>query len=139
MVNMWGPADLRAGAARRPGRWAWVYHFTRVRPGPGGEALGSYHGAEIPYVFDTHDAWLPRDSTDDSLTAHMIGFWANFARYGNPNGPQDDAWPRFDPTSPRVMELGDRIGPLPAADHEFCRRWAADLYPGWHESSPRAR
>jgi len=29
------------------------------------------------------------------------------------------------------MELGDRVGPRPPADDEFCRRWAADLYPGW--------
>ncbi|MBK7902000.1 MAG: carboxylesterase family protein [Proteobacteria bacterium] len=26
--------------------------------GPGSVALRSYHGAEIPYVFDTHDDWL---------------------------------------------------------------------------------
>jgi|APFre7841882724_1041349.scaffolds.fasta_scaffold06499_2 para-nitrobenzyl esterase len=138
-VNMVCPAYLMAGAARAAGRSAWVYHFTRVRAGPGGATLGSYHGAEIPYVFDTHDAWLSRDSTDDALTTRMIDFWANFARYGNPNGSHGDAWPPFNPSSPRVMELGDRIGPLPAADDELCRRWAADLYPGWQESPPHAR
>ena len=139
LVNMVCSSYLMAGAARAAGRSAWVYRFTRVRPGPGGVALRSYHGAEIPYVFDTRDEWLARDATDDALTTRMIDFWSNFARSGNPNGPQGDAWPRYDSASPQVMELGDRVGPLAPADDEFCRRWAADLYPGWQVSSPRAR
>ena len=31
-----------------------VYRFDRIRAGEHG--IGAYHGAEIPYVFDTHDA-----------------------------------------------------------------------------------
>jgi para-nitrobenzyl esterase len=131
LVNMVCPSYLMAGAARAAGRSAWAYRFTRVRPGPGGVALRSYHGAEIPYVFDTHDAWFPRDAADAALTTRMIEFWSNFARYGNPNGPRGAAWPPFDPRNPRVMELGNRIGPLPAADHDLCRQWAGELYPGW--------
>ncbi len=131
LVNMVCPSYLMAGASRAAGHSAWVYHFTRVRPGPGGAALRSYHGAEIPYVFDTHDAWFSRNAADDALTTRMIEFWSNFARYGNPNGKQGDAWPQFDSASPRVMELGERVGPLAPADYDFCRRWAADLYPGW--------
>ena len=138
LVNMVCPAYLMAGATRASGRSAWVYRFTRVRPGPGGVALRSYHGAEIPYVFDTHDSWLAHDATEDVLTARMIDFWANFARGGDPNGPQGPAWPQFDPLQPRVMELGNRIGPLAAEDAEFCRRWAADLYPGWRQPPPSA-
>ncbi len=120
------PGYLMSAAARRTGHAAFIYHFTRVRSGPGGAALGAYHGAEIPYVFGTHDAWLPTGPADLALTDRMIDAWASFARTGRP-GPD---WPRYDEREPRIMELGDRVGPLPAFDHALCRRWAADFYPG---------
>ncbi len=78
-------------------------------------------------MFGTHDAWLPTGPTDLALTDRMIDAWASFARTGRP-GPD---WPRYDEREPRVMELGDRVGPLPAFDHALCRRWAADFYPGY--------
>ena len=131
LVNMVCPSYLMADAARKAGRNAWVYHFTRVRPGPGGVTLRSYHGAEIPYVFGTPDAWLAGDATDTALTERMMDLWANFARYGNPNGPRGGEWPLFDPSAPRVMELGDRVAPVASADYELCRSLAGDLYPGW--------
>lgn len=127
LLNMVCPGYIMAESARRTGHRAFVYHFTRVRGGPGGVALGSYHGAEIPYVFGTHDAWLPTDAKDAALTERMVEAWASFARTGRP-GPD---WPLYDAREPRVMELGDRIGPMPAFDHELCRRWATDFYPGW--------
>lgn len=130
-LNMVCPSYLMAGAARAAGREAWVYRFTRVRPGPGGVALRSYHGAEIPYVFGTPDDWLTEDPTDAALSDRMLDFWASFARHGNPNGPRGGEWPLFEPASPRVMELGDRVAPMAAADLELCRKLAVDLYPGW--------
>jgi para-nitrobenzyl esterase len=131
LVNMVCPSYLMADAARKAGRNAWVYHFTRVRPGPGGVTLRSYHGAEIPYVFGTPDDWLTRNGTDDALTDRMMDFWANFARHGNPNGPRGGEWPLFDPSNPRVMELGDRVAPMVPADYALCRNLADELYPGW--------
>ena len=133
LFNMVCPSYLMAGAARKAGRNAWVYQFTRVRPGPGGVTLRSYHGAEIPYVFGTHDDWLTRATADDALTERMIDFWASFARHGNPNGRRGGEWPLFDPSAPRVMELGDRVAPMAPADYELCRSLAADLYPGWQQ------
>jgi para-nitrobenzyl esterase len=133
LVNMVCPGYLMAGAARRAGRAAWVYHYTRVRPGPGGEALRSYHGAEIPYVFGTHDAWLPRAPLDDDLTDRMIAAWSAFARHGNPNGVNDGPWPLFQPSQPRLMELGDQSAPRDAFDHGLCLQLASELYPGWSQ------
>ena len=134
-VNMVCPSYVMSASVRAGGHTAWVYRFTRVRPGPGGKALRSYHGAEIPYVFDTHDAWLPGDDTDDALTARMQQWWLNFARHGHPAGKGEagDDWPAFDPARPQMMELGDRTGPLPAGDYALCRKWAGELYPGWRE------
>lgn len=132
-VNMVCPAYVMAESAHARGHKAFLYRFTRVRPGPGGEALRSYHGAEIPYVFDTHDAWLPTDATDAALTKRMQQAWIRFAWYGDPAGPEekDEAWPAFDPERPRMMELGDRSKPTAATDVELCTEWAGTLYPGW--------
>ena len=132
-LNMVCPAYLMAASVHAQGHKAFLYRFTRVRPGPGGVALRSYHGAEIPYVFDTHDTWLTRDATDDALTQRMQEAWTRFAWYGDPAGPaeNDSHWPAFDPARPRVMELGDRSGPRSAPDHALCVQWAGALYPGW--------
>ncbi len=57
--------------------------------------MGAYHGAELPYVFDTHDAWLPTNSDDRALTQSMMHYWVNFARHGDPNGENLVDWPAF--------------------------------------------
>ncbi|XP_067660998.1 crystal protein-like isoform X1 [Haliotis asinina] len=55
------------------------------------------HGVELPFLYDT-----PRligydvTSGDEKLSSSMIGYWTNFAKYGNPNSlgtlPE---WPRY--------------------------------------------
>jgi carboxylesterase type B len=35
--------------------------------------FGAYHGAELPYVFDTHDAWIP---TGYVLIARLPMLWS---------------------------------------------------------------
>jgi para-nitrobenzyl esterase len=131
LVNMQCSAYAMAASAAGPGRQVWVYRFTRVREGPGGQALLSYHGAEIPYVFDTHDDWLPTDEIDRGLTSAMLGYWTNFARTGNPNGADLPPWPAFDAAHSRIQELGSFIGPRDAPDKALCDRIAGDIYPGW--------
>lgn len=127
-ANMVCPGYLMAAAIRRAGGKAWVYRLTRVRPGPGGAGLGAYHGAEIPYVFDTHDAWLATDAVDRRLTETIQSYWTNFARSGDPNGPGVPEWPAYAKSDARVMELGERTGPLPAPDHAPCLQLAGALY-----------
>jgi para-nitrobenzyl esterase len=130
------PAYLLAGRAAESGRRAWVYRFTRVRPGPGGEQLLAYHGAEIPYVFDSQDVWLRGDEHDAALTNAMVGYWTRFARSGDPNG---DAviWPRFTATGMRILALGDRPEPADAPDGALCQRMSGAVYPGWRDRRHR--
>lgn len=131
LVNMVCPSYLMAASAAGNSRRAWVYRFTRIRPGPGGQRLRAYHGAEIPYVFDTHDSWLSGDETDTELTTAMVAYWSNFARTGNPNGPGLPPWPAFDPKEAQAQELGSRMGPIAAPDRALCDQVAGSLYPGW--------
>jgi para-nitrobenzyl esterase len=113
------PSLAMARAVRRSGERVYVYRFTRVRPG--GERLLAYHGAEIPYVFDTADAWLPGDALDRRLTERMLGYWVHFARSGAPNGEGLPAWQSFDPQRENYQVLGDDVHPARGLDRELCR------------------
>lgn len=129
LVEMACPAYLMADTARTSGHAAFVYRFARIRPGPGGRALGAYHGAEVPYVFDTHDYWLTADSSDATLTAEMIGYWSRFARAGDPNAGDFRAWPRWDGDAARVLLLDAANKAISAPDWDVCRRLRPALYP----------
>ena len=60
----------------------FMYRFAQERPNS--KSLRAYHGAELPYVFDTHDEWLPTTSEDRTVSKEMKTAWINFARSGNP-------------------------------------------------------
>lgn len=101
------PAARFASATAAKGRRTFVYRFEKVRPGEHG--LGAYHGAEIPYVFGQNDAWLRSTTKDDALSKMMQRYWLNFARSGNPNGPQLPRWPDWRGRAPRLLGLGEEL------------------------------
>lgn len=129
LADMACPPYLMAESAARAGHRAWIYRFSRVRAGPGGAALLAYHGAEIPYVFDTHDSWLPVTREDRTLTAAMMSYWANFARSGDPNGAALVPWPEYRDSEARVLDLGAPIRAVDAPDKALCDQVSRDLYP----------
>lgn len=112
------PSARAANGAAAAGQRVFVYHFARVRPGSHG--LGAYHGAEIPYVFDTADSWLPGDAIDQRLARTMQAYWVNFARTGDPNGPGLLVWPRWRKASAKVLALGDTTSAKPLPQAELC-------------------
>jgi para-nitrobenzyl esterase len=119
-----------AAAVNRGEKQAWLYHFTRVREGKGGKTLLAYHGAEIPYVFDTHDAWLPTTAADRNLTKMMMRYWLNFATNGDPNGPGVMTWPAFAGPNPQMQQLDAVVGTKHAPEYELCVALRDQLYPG---------
>ena len=114
-----------ASAVTRNGQSAWVYHFTRVRAGVGGERLGAYHGAEIAYAFGTHDAWLPTADTDRALGRQMMGYWSRFARTGNPDGAGAVTWPRWSDAAAQALQLDAAIVAVPHPELSLCAALAS--------------
>lgn len=109
----WGRLQAAAGAP------AYVYRFEQKPPFPAGSVRagwGASHFAELWYVFDHLDqepwTWTPADRR---LADTMAGYWVNFARKGDPNGPGLPVWPRFQATDGVVLRLGDPVaaGPPP--------------------------
>jgi para-nitrobenzyl esterase len=94
------------------GTWKWLeahrktgqspvyrYHFELAAP-PSKFHPGSFafHSDDIEYVFGTlatrpGAVWR---SEDWKLSEQFIGYWTNFAKSGDPNGPGLPAWPKYD-------------------------------------------
>jgi para-nitrobenzyl esterase len=84
------------------------------------ESMGAYHGAELPYVFDTHDDWLPTSQVDRRLTNTMKNYWTNFAKTANPNGLDLPNWPRFTINSSEILVMGNDISNALHPSLELC-------------------
>ena len=69
------PSRYLATRINESGGRAWVYYFSRQRVGSGGKNLRVYHWAELPYVFDRHDNWLPTQEADHALTGAILDYW----------------------------------------------------------------
>ena len=121
----WTWARLHARTSRHR---TFAYNFSQVPPLPAGrtfdaqssDKLGSYHTAEIPYVFGTLAArpWAWRDA-DHRLSETMMSYWVNFISTGDPNGAGLPQWPPLTADAPSVLHLGGdeiAVGPVLFAD-----------------------
>jgi len=84
------------------------YQFQFSRSAPQKETLGAAHGSEVAFVFGTLETQSnPPHYTeaDHQLSEAMQQYWTNFAKTGDPNGPNLPNWPKFDAKTRGYLEL----------------------------------
>lgn len=77
------PSNFIARSMTDHGNTVYQYSFHKKRANS--KKILAYHGAEIPYIFDTHADYLPTDKEDRILTQQMMEYWIHFSKNGNPN------------------------------------------------------
>lgn len=92
------------------GEPVYRYHFTKENG-----YYGTYHSGEIIYCYGNlyrSRHGFAYDETDYALSKTMLGYWANFAKNGNPNGTGLPQWNAYDEQEGKVQELGLNVGPI---------------------------
>jgi para-nitrobenzyl esterase len=124
-------ARARAATSHQP---IYLYLFDHVEPGS--EAFGAFHSSEIPYALGNLDAakeraFKPRDRV---IADTMTAYWLGFVKTGRPVAKGQAVWPRYDPATPVMMRLGDRMQGEPLLDAAKRRFYDAYVEGGGHLS-----
>jgi para-nitrobenzyl esterase len=100
---------------------------SRAAGGERSNRFGAAHASDIEYSFNTLDSkkadWKPEDRETARV---MAGFFANFVKTGNPNGPGLPPWPEFGKTHQvMVLDGASKVVPEPdRARYEFIDAYA---------------
>ncbi|XP_048755006.2 carboxylesterase 1C-like isoform X2 [Ostrea edulis] len=75
---------------------------------------GARHGDDLYHFFKISVEDLPEEKRkglvdDDPLSENVIQYWANFAKFGNPNSDKVPEWPSYDVNSKRYVILDTQI------------------------------
>lgn len=98
---------------------------------------GASHASEIQYIFPTANpsgfglnlSQTPLDANQQKLSDHMVGYWTEFARSGDPNGSGlllgQPHWPRFNRNQQSMQSL---VPPTPATETNFATVHQCDFW-----------
>ncbi|WP_194972611.1 carboxylesterase/lipase family protein [Aquiflexum lacus] len=136
--NMWTWAKLASNDATNK---VYVYQFAKAPPFPSDSdqaGWGASHGSDLSYVFGNLDQYSWEWSQEDyQLSASMVKYWTNFAKYGDPNGKELPQWQEFSEDSPKALNLDKKItstflqtkGTLSSIDNIYnVARWTVRNY-----------
>ncbi len=88
----------------------WRYFFSFRHTVPALAPYGAYHGMELFYVFNTWENTILGSGpffspADDSVQRHLLRYWTNFARTGDPNSLDAPLWPAYEGTQDCYIDL----------------------------------
>lgn len=107
---LWSKKHADAGQQR-----VYAYLYEHPVPIVQGPSWGTFHTAEVPYVFGVLNRnERPYTAIDERVAAEMSAYWLAFMRTGDPNGPNLHRWTPIDREGLDVMGLGDQVGPRAA-------------------------
>ncbi|XP_077496731.1 acetylcholinesterase-like isoform X2 [Amblyomma americanum] len=135
-VVQWADRFMKVGAQ------VYEYVFARrASHDPWPRWLGVIHGAEVAFVFgEPLNDTLEYDENDKTVSRRMMRYWANFAKTGNPNRPENGTsynttWPRR--TQPSKQHLVLNVNETVGCAHrvEYCKFWGRIRH-NWTPPSP---
>jgi para-nitrobenzyl esterase len=116
-----------------------------------GKYIGALHAMEIPFIFDSLDRspmnlLYPKKKLPEArkLVPVIQGYWINFAKTGDPNGPGPKGledlpeWPEFrlDNQKLQVLDVNVRTEPVSEKFQERCAFWSDYMedHPAFYET-----
>lgn len=118
---------LSSAAARQEDTYLYRFDYDDMKLG---KYIGAMHAMEIPFVFGNLDRrpmklLYGRKNIGEAwkLSGIIQGYWINFARTGNPNGPGLPQWPAFETNDQNLQVLDTHTRTENAGLEERCGFW----------------
>lgn len=114
----------------QPDTYYYRFDFDDMRFG---KYIHAVHAMEIPFVFNSLDRepmnlLYPKKKLPEAqkLSRVIQGYWLNFAKTGDPNGPGLPEWKPFGPEDQRmqILDVYTRNEPVPEKFQERCEYWS---------------
>jgi para-nitrobenzyl esterase len=108
-------AHVFARNTARAGQKAWYYYFTYAAKSRHYSGFGAFHTIELKFLtgWFRPSYWGEADAEDKKILDLMTGYWTQFAKASDPNGPGLPQWPVYDPKADLVLEIGHQVKPRP--------------------------
>ncbi|CAD6445331.1 d07e33aa-434f-452a-a0da-53956f51f8b8-CDS [Sclerotinia trifoliorum] len=119
-ISSWSFANRWSVKSKSP---IWTYYWNHAPPG---QTQGAYHESEINYVLNNlYGTDKPWEVIDYEIALKMNGYWANFAKTGNPNMGDSykgdgtlPVWNVNSETDMLTLEVGDGFAGVPIGSVE---------------------